>query len=465
MLRATLALLVLLAVSACSDGKSTSQDELDDFGGTPPTDEELATYPKALPAAAFADDGPGSILPPTSVIPEDRLPPVQAQGTPAQLGYPGSCEVWSAGYAMGSYAANLANQKNIKDIANTVSAAYVYMTVLAEENEMCGVGTSPAYTLNYLVKQTAPSLESIPYYPVCECPPDSDQCLDAIQLDQSCATNQAFCTDLRIGGWQAFAKEPIDQTLDVIKSWIAQHYVAQMSIVVPFGFPDYVGGLFSAFTECPPDTKCAMYNGIACMPSQRTKTGCAQHGVAIVGYDDARGALKIQNSFGPGWGEAGYMWMSYSTFAAIYLSGTIAFPPIEPIKDGDVASASAVERGFQWVERRDGATSVHLVFTSTLPEPLSLDTITVTAPDGTTITHEYGGHGFQAGYHYVTRHDGKQFEPGLYAVRLAGRTSAGEQRVFDGAAQVALVEDESLSPAPPGDDVTGTNRGPASLTR
>jgi C1A family cysteine protease len=47
------------------------------------------------------------------------------------------------------------------------------------------------------------------------------------------------------------------------------------------------------------------------------------HSVLIVGYDDARkitnpsskksttGAFKIRNSWGPGWGEAGYGWLPY----------------------------------------------------------------------------------------------------------------------------------------------------------
>jgi hypothetical protein len=44
--------------------------------------------------------------------------------------------------------------------------------------------------------------------------------------------------------------------------------------------------------------------------------GNAPHGVIICGYDDSKNAFKILNSFGTGWGDAGYLWVDYSVFAA-----------------------------------------------------------------------------------------------------------------------------------------------------
>lgn len=35
------------------------------------------------------------------------------------------------------------------------------------------------------------------------------------------------------------------------------------------------------------------------------------HAVALVGYDDARGAFLVRNSWGTGWGLGGYFWMAY----------------------------------------------------------------------------------------------------------------------------------------------------------
>lgn len=39
------------------------------------------------------------------------------------------------------------------------------------------------------------------------------------------------------------------------------------------------------------------------------------HAVAIVGYDDERGAMLIRNSWGPGWGYRGHAWLGYSALA------------------------------------------------------------------------------------------------------------------------------------------------------
>jgi len=469
--RAWLAVLALVAASACSDGGGSDgapREPFDPFGGTPPSDAELAAQPKALPATAFAGRIAGATAdtaqaPTTAVVPESALPPVQAQGTPGNDGYPGSCEVWSAGYAMGSYAANLTNRNDIKQLENTVSTAYVYRTVLAEEGKSCGEGTSPADALNYLVATTAPSLAAIPYYPVCECPSGSDQCLDAVTLDQSCASNPAFCTDLSLGSWSGFAKEDFSQTLDTMKTWLSVGYLVQTTIVVPYELADYTGGLYDAPTSCPTGAKCTLYRGIACIASDKEKSGCAQHGVAIVGYDDATRAVKIQNSFGTAWGEGGYMWMSYDTLEAIYLAGTIAFPPPARVAGGSAAEArasAAADEAFQWVDRRDGAIRVHLIVATTLDEPLRLGDVTLTAPDGTRVTHSYGEHFFRSGHHYVTRHDGFQFEPGTYGVRLEGTTRDGTARVVESIVEVGPASDPDVPAAPIDGGLTGTNGQP-----
>jgi C1A family cysteine protease len=40
--------------------------------------------------------------------------------------------------------------------------------------------------------------------------------------------------------------------------------------------------------------------------------------MCVIGYDDDMygGAFEIQNSWGTGWGNDGYIWISYGTFAA-----------------------------------------------------------------------------------------------------------------------------------------------------
>lgn len=41
------------------------------------------------------------------------------------------------------------------------------------------------------------------------------------------------------------------------------------------------------------------------------------HALVICGYDDARQAYKVMNSWGTGWGDAGYSWITYQLFPQV----------------------------------------------------------------------------------------------------------------------------------------------------
>ena len=55
----------------------------------------------------------------------------------------------------------------------------------------------------------------------------------------------------------------------------------------------------------------------------------AGHVICFVGYDDARGALKVRNSWGTGWGDAGYSWMPYDALAEILLEAWVAIDDLD----------------------------------------------------------------------------------------------------------------------------------------
>jgi C1A family cysteine protease len=42
--------------------------------------------------------------------------------------------------------------------------------------------------------------------------------------------------------------------------------------------------------------------------------GSLRHCVVICGYDDAKHAYKVMNSFGTSWGDAGFSWIDYDLF-------------------------------------------------------------------------------------------------------------------------------------------------------
>jgi hypothetical protein len=439
----------------CPIPDATPTDE-EQFGAVVPSADDVAQGAKCLAPAALAVRTGSATPPPQATIPATALPPVQEQGTAQHLGSPGSCEVWSAGYAMGSYTANLTNQRPIADLANTVSAGFLYPWVLNQEGKSCGMGTTVNDTLDYLVSNTAPSLAAVPYSPSCAC-------LDMVDV------NQTFMTDLAIGSWCYLPSASGGDVLAAIKGWVAQGHVVQTSIFMPWELPDYTGGVYDVPTGCPTPaptpTKptCAQHGAFACIASTTTGSGCAQHGVAIVGYDDNKigpdgkaGAVLIMNSFGTDWGKKGFMWMSYESLASIYLAGTLAFPP-QP--SGGLGAPAAVADAFQWVEQRAGEVPrTHLIVETAFAEALPDAEVTITAPEGRRARHHYA-QPFRHGYVYFTRHDGKQFEAGMYAVEMRSSNSA----TLTANVRVELDTESDLPPAPLPDDLTGSNGQPATL--
>ncbi len=63
----------------------------------------------------------------------------------------------------------------------------------------------------------------------------------------------------------------------------------------------------------PQNLDLLFYRGGVYEPTMTDYVLDAAHCVAIVGYDDAQGAWKIKNSWGPDWGEGGFMWVKYHT--------------------------------------------------------------------------------------------------------------------------------------------------------
>jgi hypothetical protein len=58
------------------------------------------------------------------------------------------------------------------------------------------------------------------------------------------------------------------------------------------------------------------------------------HAMAVVGYDDDRGAYKIINSWGTDWGDGGYGWISYDHFAKVVNEAYVAKDAVTlPVND------------------------------------------------------------------------------------------------------------------------------------
>jgi len=78
-------------------------------------------------------------------------------------------------------------------------------------------------------------------------------------------------------------------------------------------------------------------------------TGNVNHGVTLIGWDDAKSAWRIKNSWGTGWGESGFMWIAYDSNKIGYAASWVQSDVDQVCEDGP--SFSAYEE-FYFVENK-----------------------------------------------------------------------------------------------------------------
>jgi len=105
-----------------------------------------------------------------------------------------------------------------------------------------------------------------------------------------------------------------------------EKHLQQVKALVASGQPVIVGvECWSDFGAEPPTY---LYDGPD--PEAWNRGG---HAMLVVGYDDARSALRVANSWGADWGDKGYVWISYGffrrghCFEAWALTDRVAYQP------------------------------------------------------------------------------------------------------------------------------------------
>jgi hypothetical protein len=78
---------------------------------------------------------------------------------------------------------------------------------------------------------------------------------------------------------------------DKLKNAICKYGAISVVVYASSAFQGYTGGVFD----------------------EPTASGTVNHAVNLVGWDDDKGAWLLRNSWGIGWGENGYMWITYGS--------------------------------------------------------------------------------------------------------------------------------------------------------
>jgi len=193
---------------------------------------------------------------------------------PGDQGNQGSCVGWAVGYAARSYYAQ-AREGSPPNPAGVVSPAYIYNSIRDPGGD-CDSGSSISDALK-LLQRGAVSLAEYPY--------------DERSCSRPPASIAGQATRFRITGYGRFRDH---RRLDDVKGELAK------------GNPVIFGARYSADFH---KLKGGIYRGGGVEDD-------GGHATTLVGYDDRRQAFKLINSWGPSWGQGGFGWIAYDTWAA-----------------------------------------------------------------------------------------------------------------------------------------------------
>ncbi|RAI41255.1 C1 family peptidase, partial [Rhodoplanes roseus] len=190
---------------------------------------------------------------------------------PGRQGKLPSCTAWAVAYAARSYYVSTAEGRDVRQASNVPSPAYVYH--LARTTPDCA-GTNFVRAIDVL-RRGAPSMASYPYADQCTAPPGPE-------------------VTTRAGDFQVRGYRRIDLArLDDIKGQLALSNPVLISFADSMAFQKHRG------------------DGVFAEPDFIEPRGW--HAMTLTGYDDRRQAVRLINSWGQGWGDRGYAWVSYDT--------------------------------------------------------------------------------------------------------------------------------------------------------
>ncbi len=234
-----------------------------------------------------------------SVDLSSQMPPVGNQGSQ------GSCTAWAIGYYQKTHYEYLEHHWNDSLTSHEFSPAFIYNQIDGGVDQ--GSNFSTAFSL--IADQGCASMADCPYN------------------DNDCTTwpsESAYARAIPNRGSETHWFEMSDtEGINMVRERLDSGYTTVIAIPV---YPNFDNIDSYDTTYCVADT----------YGSSR-----GDHAVTIVGYDDNRstddgkGALKMVNSWGTGWGHSGYWWMSYvaamshklSYQAGYYLDDLIGYSP------------------------------------------------------------------------------------------------------------------------------------------
>jgi len=126
----------------------------------------------------------------------------------------------------------------------------------------------------------------------------------AADVPCDCPYPHAYLLD----GWAFIGDSESVAPVDAIKQAILDHGPVSAAVYVNYAFQAYNGGIFNS-----------------------CENGWCNHAVVLTGWDDSQGGgvWYLRNSWGPGWGEGGYMRIPYNCSNIGYATCYVQYGPLE----------------------------------------------------------------------------------------------------------------------------------------
>ncbi|NJP04319.1 MAG: hypothetical protein HC837_01155 [Chloroflexaceae bacterium] len=109
----------------------------------------------------------------------------------------------------------------------------------------------------------------------------------------------------RLSSW-SYIGDSSFPSVEEIKQVMYEHGPVAATVCTGDAFQDYESGTFTTDES----DQCVF---------------SVNHGIILVGWDDSRGAWRLRNSWGEGWGEDGYMWIGYGVSNVGYNANYVVY--------------------------------------------------------------------------------------------------------------------------------------------
>ena len=228
----------------------------------------------------------------------------------------GTCSAWATAYTARTIVEAIANNWTNKEqiTANAFTPAFTYRIIEPDREDCNGARTTSAVA----------SLKTIGALPLKFWDKQESEfhCPDEIDPELIKVANDYKINDFAKLFYQ---EEYHDDKTDKVKLSLSNNNPVVISMICPRSFHSVMKGLWE--------------------PEENPAIGKhGRHAMAVVSYDNEKygGAFEIQNSWGPYYGDEGYVWIRYSDFNTFVYGAMeiLEMPPIvpeEPVFEGSLS--------------------------------------------------------------------------------------------------------------------------------